>query len=123
MQLNIKSIDKDGFLLEVRDDIVYISGNIKIPSPYEVIGPFFKEVHEEIIKNKLKTIKIDMRNLKYMNSASIKQFVNWILSVETLSEEKKYLIIFIYNQELQWQETFVSSMVYLNKELVKKENI
>ena len=120
MLLQAKQVNKDGIAMKIKNGIIDISGNIKCSNPNKIMEPFINEVHNNIIKNEIKSIKIDIRGLFYLNSSGIKQMVNWVLRLEQLSNSQKYIITFLYNPDITWQETFISSLVCLNTDFIKK---
>jgi hypothetical protein len=121
MGIYAKPVDKDGIVMYIENDNIFITGNIKVSNPSSIMEPFITEAHNSILENKVKMVKLDIRKLEYLNSSGIKEIVNWVTKLEKLSSNQKYHIIFLYNPEITWQETFVSSMVYLNTEFIKKE--
>lgn len=123
MGFNAVPVDSDGIVMYVENNRIFISGNIKCSNPNSIMEPFINEVHNSILENDIKSIKVDLKNLEYLNSSGIKEIVNWVTKLEILEDTKKYMITFYYNPEISWQETFVSSMVYLNQDFVTKEVI
>ncbi len=109
-----------GIIMELKNDTVVITGSTKTSYPSTIMTPFFEELHGKLLEAGEKSIKIDIRQLGFLNSAGIKEIVNWILKLEKIPEIKKYKIIFVYDPEISWQESFVSSMVYLNKDMISK---
>jgi hypothetical protein len=110
-----------GIIMELKDNTVIIVGSTKTSYPSTIMAPFFEELHNKMIEAGEKLIRVDIVNLEFLNSAGIKEIVNWILKLDKLPYNKKYSITLVYNPEVSWHESFVSSMVYLNKELVSKE--
>ncbi|MCK4798257.1 MAG: hypothetical protein KAT05_12825 [Spirochaetes bacterium] len=123
MEIYAKPVDEDGIMMQIENGIIYISGYIKCSNPGRIMKPFIKEVQDNILKNEIKSIKINISNIKYLNSSGIKEIVNWALKLDRLPDNQKYSITFLYNSEIAWQETFLSSLVCLNSDLIKKEAI
>ncbi len=65
-------------------------------------------------------MKIDIKDLKFLNSSGIKEFVDWVMDLSTLSEEQQYFVEVITNPDQIWQESSISTLVYLNQKLIKK---
>lgn len=123
MLSNIKPVKTDKILMEMRDKSVYLSGTVLVEQPAKFMEPFFIDVHEAILDEGISEIKIDLRDLKFLNSSGIKEIVKWILKVDALPDETQYSLMFLYNPETLWQESFISSIVNLNPEIIKKVTI
>lgn len=123
MPIKIASVHEAGVKLEVKGNILYISGNIISETPGVFMAPFLRSLHENIVKNGLKTITLNVTELTFLNSSGIRELVDWILLLEELPAEKQYSINIIYNSRHLWQESSVSTLVYLNPNLVTKEKI
>jgi hypothetical protein len=121
MSITMNPSGGHGIIMELNNDTVKITGSTKTSYPSTIMTPFFEELHNKMLFSGEKGIKINIKQLGFLNSAGIKEIVNWILKIEKLQEEKKYHVTFIYDPEISWQESFVSSMVYLNKDFIAKE--
>lgn len=120
MGMKLLLVNEGNVQLRGEGDTVLISGNIDSQAPSKFLMPFFKDVHNEVISKNIKEIKLDIRKLNFLNSSGIKELVDWILKLDTLPEEQKYVITILTNPELLWQESSISTLVYLNTKLVKK---
>lgn len=105
----------------VKDDILSITGTIDSSSPGEFLAPFFKSLHDEIVKEGLEKINVDITGLSYLNSSSIKELVTWIIMQKSLPEDREYTINFICNSEYLWQESSISTVSFLNPLKITKE--
>ncbi|MCK4795825.1 MAG: SiaC family regulatory phosphoprotein [Spirochaetes bacterium] len=121
MELNTFSIDEDGISMKFDGKNVSFSGNIDSLEPEKFIGPFLNKIHNYIIEKKIKSICVDIIDLDFLNSSAIKQLVEWIMKLESLSNNEKYVIKFICNKDISWQEQSIMALTFLNTELVKIE--
>ncbi len=117
---DIGPISSSGMFLETKNGEVIISGQTKTSNPGKLMQPFFDDVQDLILKNNINEIKVNIKDLSYLNSSGIKEFANWILKLDALPESRKYTITFVYDPEVKWQETFVSTISCLNQEFIKK---
>jgi len=120
-ELKVKSVKNSGIEIYTKGMTIYFSGSINHPRPGEFLKPFIQEVHSEIIKKNIKEIKVDIKDLKFLNSAGIRELVDWIMQLNELPEEKKYKILFICSSEQKWQESSILTLMYLNSKYLSKE--
>lgn len=118
--MNIKNIVCDGLNITVKNKVVSIIGNIDSRQPGNLLKVFFTDLSNEMITNKIKKITIDITKLEFLNSSGIKQFVDWIMSIDNMEDDEKYEIDIITNPELLWQESSISSLIFLNPHYVRK---
>jgi hypothetical protein len=121
--LDIKPIESNGIQLKAEGDVITISGSIDVINANKVLAPFFKEVHENIKKEQMKKVFVDVKGLKFLNSSGIKEMVTWIMMLNDMADRERYTIIFQCNPEITWQEVTITSLVWLNQKYIKSENI
>lgn len=119
-EINAKPISNSGIDMKASGITVYISGSINHPRPGEFMEPFIQEAHESIVANNIQEIKVDITNLKFLNSAGIRELVDWVMKLNHLPEEKKYKIEFLCSSEHKWQESSMSTLIYLNSTYLSK---
>jgi hypothetical protein len=120
MSNEVKNLHENGVDIEFNDDTLYISGSIDNRNPGKFLNPYFSKLHEEIVNSGKKEVKVDLTKLTFLNSSGIKEFVEWIMKIDSLQDNRKYNITFLTNSELLWQESSISTLVYLNPMLLKK---
>ncbi len=123
MALSAKSVNDSGIEMRVEGGNVIIAGNVEVADPGKIMGPFFKEVHQNILENNMKGVKVDITNLTFLNSSGIKEFVDWVIKLEDLSDDQRYKITFLCNPDLIWQESSISTIELLNSDYISKEGI
>jgi len=121
MQLILSPVKCGGILLSAEGTTVTISGYMDSLSPGDFMQPFIRELNKEIIKYKVKSITLNIIDLAFLNSAGIREIVDWILMLDTLPEEQRYSIHIIYSSRYLWQESSISTFVFLNTDFVSKE--
>ncbi|OHD05401.1 MAG: hypothetical protein A2086_13655 [Spirochaetes bacterium GWD1_27_9] len=120
MALTPKKVVEGNVELKAEGDTIFINGNIDCQGPGKFMNPFFSDVHNDILKNSMKNVKLDIRKLTFLNSSGIKELVEWIMKLDILSDAQKYTITILTNPEFMWQESSISTLVYLNTNYVKK---
>jgi hypothetical protein len=118
--LNVKPVKVEDVEIRVVNTTVLIIGRLTHSEPDMFLWPFIQSMHKAILKNQIKNISIDLRQLSFINSASLAEFVRWINLLETVGDEERYTIQFICNANQRWQEASISSLVYLNPQCVSK---
>ena len=83
--------------------------------------PFLNEVHASIVDNNIKDITVDITDLRFLNSAGIRELVDWVMKLNSLEDDKKYKIKFLCSSEHKWQESSMSTLIYLNPDYTSKE--
>ncbi|MBN2532769.1 MAG: hypothetical protein JXB88_07760 [Spirochaetales bacterium] len=119
--IKIDPVIKGGMELKAEGTTVYISGCVNHPSPGMFIEPFITEVHNKILEKKIKEIVVNITDLRFLNSAGIRELVDWVMKLSALEEGKKYKIKFLCSSEYQWQESSMTTLVYLSPECTSKE--
>ncbi|HBD92672.1 MAG: hypothetical protein A2015_14750 [Spirochaetes bacterium GWF1_31_7] len=120
MGLTIGTVNTSGVEIKVVDTSVVFSGSIDCANPNEFLTPFLTELHDKIMKSGIKEIKFDIRKLSFLNSSGIKAIADWILKVDALDMSQKYTIVIMTSTEYKWQESSMSTLVYLGPGFIKK---
>ncbi|MCG8570183.1 MAG: hypothetical protein MJB14_08590 [Spirochaetes bacterium] len=123
MPLKNMSLNMEKANFHVSNTELKITGTIDDKNPGLYMEPFIEELHQNILQNSVTEIEIDITELSFLNSAGIKELINWIIKLDTLPEEQKYKIIFICNKNHLWQESSISTMSFLNQQYVEKKII
>gem|GEM_PF-6446114 len=123
MSMNIPPINENNFTLETKEDTVLITGSIMVKNPEMLIKPFFDKVSECVIKNGTKLITLDLTKLNFLNSNCIKTLAHWILSINNLPDSDQYSVRILYDSNNIWQDSIMSTFVFLNPKLISIEKI
>ena len=122
-RLNIEKIKQDRMEVEVFDDdaniCVKFRGDIDMEDPGLFLDPFFDQLHEGMIDNKIKEVKADFKELNFLNSSGIKAVAKWIMKLTDVKD--KYKIRIIYNRDITWQVTSLPTLNFLIPGAVKVE--
>jgi hypothetical protein len=114
----LKSVTQKGITLKTKNNTLYVSGQIDCQDPSSILKPYFNKLHNHIIKNKISVFNIDVTELYFINSAGIKEIVDWILKIESLPINQKYKLLFLSNTQYVWQEASFSSLKFLSPNIV-----
>jgi hypothetical protein len=108
----------EGVEIHVADGCVRFAGAIAMRDPSVLLTPFLKDVHLAVVEARLKKITVDLRQLRFMNSSSIRSLVDWIEWIRHDPEDKRYTLQFMIQSSLPWQNTTLSAIQSFGGELV-----
>lgn len=122
-KIGIDICEKESAKIEVKDSdegiIVYFHGKINMQNPGAIFGPYFEELHQKIIDTGIKKVTADFTDLQFLNSSGLKSIIRWIMNDAALSEDIQYFIKILYNREIGWQETSLTTFKDLVPDLVE----
>jgi hypothetical protein len=97
--------------------MLVLRGKITSRDPGSELGPFFRKVHEAAKQDRISELKIDVTELAFVNSSSIRLFVDW---ATWLKQEihPTYILRFITDRTITWQRTSFVALTALAKEVV-----
>ncbi|HVJ92246.1 MAG TPA: hypothetical protein VM580_20740 [Labilithrix sp.] len=96
---------------------VTMRGNADMES-LRSLEAFLGELHDEAVGLRCRQVTIDMRELYFMNSASIKLVVAWIANVQALSPTARYSIHLASNPNLSWQRWTLNALKSVAADLI-----
>lgn len=76
----------------------------------DTVEKLLTTVHQEATSGHLGEVKVDLRNLEFMNSSCFKSFVSWISQVQELAESAQYRILFFSNPAILWQRRSLNAL-------------
>ncbi|MBN2532795.1 MAG: anti-sigma factor antagonist [Spirochaetales bacterium] len=118
--INVKPVSESGIEMKADGTTIIFSGSINHPRPQMFMEPFIEDVHNSIVDNKIKEVDLDITDLRFLNSSGIREIVDWVLKMSKLPEDSKYKINFVCSREHKWQESSISTLIYLNQNYTNK---
>jgi hypothetical protein len=88
--LSFDRLSYDKFTIEILGNTIKFSGCIDLQDPEPVVTPFFNKIHEQIVKQEIKEVNLDFKELNFLNSSGIKTITKWIMKITILPDTKKY---------------------------------
>ena len=76
----------------------------------ETVEKLLSTVHQQATSGHLEQVKVDLRNLEFMNSSCFKSFVSWISQVQEMAEASQYRILFFSNPAILWQRRSLNAL-------------
>jgi hypothetical protein len=123
MAFQLKPVKREDIQMYVNGTTLSITGNVSMTNPSDILEPYITKLHKKIVEEGIRKVTLDLTRLVFLNSAGIREIVNWILLVNSLPEEKRYSVHIKYSSKYLWQESSTSTFVYLNPDFVSKEVI
>jgi hypothetical protein len=109
----IKPPKVEGLSIRIDAGGIKLSGTIVMKDPRDLLGGFFKQVHDSAIKDNLGKLVIDVSELTFVNSSSIRLFVDLATWVKT--ESAAYQLTFRSKRSIAWQRTAFMALQSLAK--------
>ena len=110
-----------GVGIRVTNGTVSFSGVLAMRDPSDTITPFLKQVHLAAIESGTRRLMVDLTDLKFMNSSSIRSLVDWIEWIRQEEPPKQYVIHFKMKSDVTWQITTMDAIQCLGGKYVAVE--
>ena len=81
-----------------------IGGRITHQEPGQLLGGFLKAVHDAVVGERLAVFELDVTELKFVNSSSIRLFLDWASWVKALAPHG-YKLRILTTRKFTWQKT------------------
>ena len=106
---DIEPVTFENASISIEDDSrgisLILSGDIDMRDTSLEFLPYLLKIHDALVQNKVKNIRLDLLKLTFMNSNGIKSLINWIMKLSELPEAERYGIRVIANNNIAWQES------------------
>jgi hypothetical protein len=100
---------------------VRIRGNAGTARAQKVLEEFLLALHGEVQRLHVQQVVVDIRELEFMNSSCLKDFVYWLSTVRDAPAAERYRIVFYSNPEYHWQKRSLHSLTCFATEFVRVE--
>ena len=111
-KLNIVPIETTGFwvrpALQGSHVTVAMSGTADM-SVVPLLGVFLTDLHANVRHLASCTVVVDVRELYFLNSACLKQFVTWLTAIDAMGSNA-YQVRFVTNPNLRWQRRTMEAL-------------
>lgn len=108
--IQVEPLVLDGVEITATRDVVAMKGVLSMRSPSETVTPFLRRVHMAATDAGVKKITVDLTQLKFMNSSSIRSLVDWVEWIRKEPESKRYRLVFVTKPEVTWQQTTLAAI-------------
>jgi hypothetical protein len=100
----------EGVEITVQRDVVCMKGVLSMRSPSETVTPFLRRIHLATIDAGLKNLTVDLTQLRFMNSSSIRSLVDWVEWIRKEPDAKRYRLTFLTKPDVTWQQTTLAAI-------------
>jgi hypothetical protein len=118
MKASSTNLDGGRVSLSVDGNVVTLRGEIDQASPKSFLGPFFEEVHTFAEAEGLRTVIMDVRGVRFLNSSAVKELITWVLKRNRMAPGKKYVIEFQYDPAVLWQRVTMPTISHLDSDFI-----
>src|SRR5262245_35604840 len=84
-------------------NVLRMIGVMAMRDPPAEVGAWFRQLHEQLTASDVNEFVVDVTLLKFMNSSSIRVFVDWLAWLR--KDRAAYVIAFKINPGITWQRT------------------
>jgi hypothetical protein len=75
----------------------------------ETLDAYLAAIHAVAIERQAERVRVDFRQLEFMNSSCFKSFVTWVGNVEE-TKDGQYRIEFLSNAQMHWQRRSLNAL-------------
>jgi len=118
MKASSSSPDGGRVSLRAEGNLVTLRGEIDQATPRAFLGPFFETIHQAAEAEGLRQVKVDVQELRFLNSSAVKELIAWVLKRNRMAPERKYTIEFIYDSAVLWQRVTLPTISHLDSEFI-----
>jgi len=120
--LQVEPLVLEGVEITAQRDVVVMKGVLSMRSPSETVTPFLRRVHAAAADAGIKKITVDLTQLRFMNSASIRSLVDWVEWIRKEPESRRYRLVFVTKPDVSWQQTTLAAIRAFGGEHVGVQN-
>jgi hypothetical protein len=95
--------------------VVVLVGALGQFEPGAFLAPFLERLDAGMAAGGCTRATIDLRALRFMNSASFKPFVTWLKRNDAAPPERQYRIHFLLSGAHHWQEVSIHALAHFSK--------
>src|SRR5262249_17225948 len=115
-RLELEALKRTGFAAEASPSSgpieVRMSGNAD-SSVLAALEHFLRGLHSEACRLGTSEVRVDIRELYFMNSSCLKLFVTWFTQLRELNPAQQYRVIVSSSPQLHWQARSFDALRYI----------
>jgi hypothetical protein len=101
---------------------ITLKGTLTSEDPARDLGAFFKKIHEGAIAEKIPTVTVDVSALSFVNSASIRLFIDWTIWAKSATAHR-YTLRIVTSRKYTWQRASFAALKSLARDVLQVEQI
>ena len=108
--MHVAPLILDGVEITAQQNVVSMKGVLSMRSPSDTVTPFLRRVHGAAVDAGLKEVLVDLTQLRFMNSSSIRSLVDWVEWIRKEPDGRRYRLVFVTKPEVTWQQTTMAAI-------------
>lgn len=120
----VPSIRESGFAAEVATAVplvLTLRGNADA-SIETALRELVERLHAVAVAQHARAVRVDLTQLEFMNAASLNTLVEWLMLIDDLPADHRYVLRFALDPELPWQRRSLQTLSYFASHLVEVES-
>lgn len=121
MTIQLPTLESSGLTASVtvanRTMSVSLVGNADMQTR-TALSAFLVEMHLEAERRSMKEVRVEMRELEFMNSSCFKDFVSWISRVQQAADNRRYRITLVSDPQRHWQKRSLHALSCFASDIV-----
>ncbi len=97
---------------------VRMVGSLTMRDPSKELTGYLRALHDAAIKDGLQELCVDLTGLTFVNSSSIRLFVDWTTWIKESPVDKRYRLRFRTSRQITWQKACFSALSTLAGSLI-----
>jgi hypothetical protein len=97
-------------------------GRITTQEPGKLLGGFLRAIHDAVVAENLTQFELDITELKFVNSSSIRLFLDWASWVKS-AMPNGYKLRILTTRKFTWQKTSFVAIVALAAGSVELQSV
>ena len=115
----VEPFEQDGVKITLTEDGIKVSGVLSMRSPSETVTPYFRRVHAAAARAGVERLVVDVAELSFMNSSSIRSLVDWVHWIRQEPKNRQYILRFLSDPMTTWQTTTLAVVRALDEQHVE----
>lgn len=99
-----------------------LAGTFTSEDPARQLATFLKSIHDNAIAEKVPMVTVDVSALTFVNSASIRLFIDWTIWAKNATGHR-YTLRFITSRRYTWQKASFAALQSLARDVLQVEQI
>lgn len=104
------SFNLDNFQAHLSPTGMRLQGSLQFRSPAEALGTWLREVHDAILRARLREFQVDVTGLQHVNSSSLFLFIDWARWIANVPQQERYRLNFLTRPAVSWQQLSLPTM-------------
>jgi hypothetical protein len=99
----LERFEADGFELDPVGDRIVMRGTLAMRDPVASVQPALLRLHEAVCEGGLREVRLDLRELRFVNSSALRLFFAWTGWIQEEPPERRYRIVIQLDRAVGWQ--------------------